>query len=104
MLSAKDVEAEFEHFQTDWHELRPFLVQYLPGDKTRLNKADRLFAEASRRLKQAVRAEGERRKLLAFCWYVLSLRAVRRHSRLVDVLGERGLQIQEEAEKRKVSA
>lgn len=96
MASIKEVQAEFGDYRASWHDLRPFLVQYLPHDTVRLNKADRLFATAGRYLEGATRAEEECQKLRAWWWYVLALVAVRDHSKLMDELGKRGLRAQEE--------
>jgi len=97
MASIEEVQTDFGEFKASWHDLRPFLAQYLPRDTPRLHKADRLFNKAERHLGKAIRAENQRRELQAWWCYALSLAAMRDHGKLMDELVERGLQAQEES-------
>lgn len=100
MASVETLRSDFGTFEADWIGLRPFLLQYLPHDR-RLGKADRLFAGAKRSLERATRADEKRQILLAFWWYAFALTRIREYRQLVEELGERGLQAQEEANKQR---
>ncbi len=99
MVSIEELKAELESFQASWHDLRPFLIQYLPRDKARLNRADRLLLKAEHLLEKATQAERQGRKLPAFWWYTQSLTAFREHGELMDRLSEIALKAQANAKK-----
>lgn len=95
MPSAKELRSEFIELESNWADLRPFLLQYLPHDK-QMGKADRLFAVVKRHLERAGQAEEDEWKLLAYWQYVRGLAKLRRFHSVANALGERGLQVQEE--------
>ncbi len=105
MASIEQLWLEIENYDEEWAKLKPMLVKYLPHDAAKLRKVEHLMSKRRRDFERASQAEKQGRRVRSFWWYCQVLATSRKFSRLVDELGERGLQFQEEAKRqRKASA
>ena len=101
MASIEELWLEIENYDKEWAELRPMLVKYLPRATARLRKVDHLLARRRRDFGRASQAEKQGRRVPAFWWYCQVLATSRTFSRLVDEMGERGLEAQEKAKRQR---
>ena len=98
MASIQELQVELENLQASYQDVRPFLVQYLSQDMVEISNADHVLVLVEKFLAKTAGAENRRHTLRAFWWYAQALKAMRRHGKLLDGLGERGLQAQAKAQ------
>lgn len=101
MASIEQIWLEIENCDREWNELKPLITQYLPGDLAKVNQVERLMARRRRYFERGSQAEKQGRKLPTYWWYCQVLVTSRKFSSLVDILGERGLQAQEQAKRQR---
>lgn len=99
-LSYAEICTGLEHYQSEWNGFKPQVIKYLPQDQVLVNKTDRSFVELWRYLERASQAEERGQKWRATWWLVFVKATWRETAKLVEDLGERGLQIHERSSAR----